>query len=248
MICLVDADIVCYRNAASANDDPLEVALLRCDSQMHEILANTGTFKWYAYLSGESNFRYDIYPEYKANRTQPKPRWLQECREYLVTEWQASVTEGYEADDALGIYASQHGSGIDDDAWVIASDDKDLLQIAGNHYNIRTQKSIYITPEEALWAFYYQLLVGDAADNVKGCNGIGKVKANRALEVGMSEWDLFEVCRNLYNNDEELLMNGQLLYILREEGGIWKFPEQPVVDVEDFIGQSEGTQFAEVVP
>lgn len=180
-----------------------------------------------AYLSGESNFRYDIYPEYKANRKQEKPIWLQDCREYLVTTWGAHVTEGYEADDALGIAARSNT--------IIASDDKDLLQIPGQHYNVRTQKSIEISEDEAIWMFYYQLLVGDSADNIKGCRGIGKVKANQALEVGMSEWDMFEVCRNLYNNDEEMLMNGQLLHILRKEGDIWQFPVQEVIELEQEV-------------
>ncbi len=227
MLILVDGDIVAHRCAASAEGDPVEVALLRTENQMQEIrhncdITNEVVQHVKVYLSGESNFRYDIFPEYKANRKQEKPKWLQDCREYLVTEWGASVTEGYEADDALGIAAK--------DDFVIASDDKDLLQIAGKHYNIRTQKNIEVSDDEAIWMFYYQLLVGDSVDNIKGVKGIGKVKANRALEVGMSEWDMFEVCQNLYNNDEEMLMNGQLIYILREEGKVWQFPEQPVVN------------------
>jgi len=240
VIALIDADIVSYRCAASAEGDPVEVALLRVENQMNEILGACGTINFgsdgehQAFLSGESNFRYDIYPEYKANRKQEKPKWLQECREFLVTEWGAKIKEGYEADDAIGIAAMADT--------IIASDDKDLLQIAGKHYNIRTQKMLTISPDEAKWMFYFQLLVGDAADNIKGCKGIGKVKANRALEVGMSEWDLFEVCRNLYNNDEELLMNGQLLHIWRKENDLWQFPEQGVVDLENEFSQRQGQE------
>lgn len=228
MICLVDADIVAHRCAASAEGDPEEIALLRTDNQIREILANTNTSDYEVYLSGESNFRYEIFPEYKANRKQPKPRWLQHCREFLVTEHNAKLTEGYEADDAIGIAARADT--------IIASDDKDMLQITGKHYNIRTQKILEISPDEALWSFYFQLLIGDAADNVKGCKGIGKVKANRALEVGMTEWELFEVCRGLYNNDEELLMNGQLLHIWRKENDLWTFPSQGVIELEPEVG------------
>ena len=224
---LIDGDIVCYRCAASAEHDPVEVAILRTENQVQEILHNCNQFsaiEGNLFLSGESNFRYDIFPEYKANRTQPKPKWLQECREYLVLEWSAKVTEGYEADDAIGIAAM-----VDT---IIASDDKDLLQIPGTHYNLRTQKMLEVTNEEALWMFYFQLLVGDSADNIKGVKGIGKVKASRVLEVGMSEWDLFEVCRNLYNNDEEMLMNGQLLHIMRHEKDLWTFPEEKLIKLE----------------
>lgn len=244
---LIDGDIITYRCAASAENDPVEVAILRCANEMENLLSLEGVSSNQVYLSGESNFRFDIFPEYKANRTQPKPRWLQDCREFLVTDYGARVTEGYEADDALGIEATWlRDSPFKDDTYIISSDDKDLLQLAGSHYNIRTQKYLEVSPEEATWMFYYQLLVGDTADNVKGCKGIGKVKANRALEVGMSEWDLFEVCRNLYSNDEEMLMNGQLLWILRKEGGIWQFPTQGTVDLENEFGESEGAGFAEM--
>ena len=134
MIVLIDADIVAHRCAASAEGDPVEIAIIRTDTAMLEIVDRCGQVDSKTFLSGESNFRYDIYPEYKANRKQEKPRWLQECREYLVTEWGTKITEGYEADDALGIAATPNS--------IIASDDKDLLQIAGKHYNIRTQKML----------------------------------------------------------------------------------------------------------
>jgi len=229
---LIDGDIIAHRCAASAEGDPVEIAVLRCSNQIEECISNTNSEEFQIFLSGESNFRYDIFPEYKANRKQEKPQWLQDCREFLVTEYRAKVTEGYEADDAIGI---THKAG----ETIICSDDKDMLQMAGQHYNIRTQKVLDISADEAIWMFYFQLLVGDAADNVKGCKGIGKVKANRALEVGMSEWDLFEVVQNLYSNDEELLMNGQLLHIWRKENDLWQFPEQVVTDLENLVMQGE---------
>lgn len=245
---IIDGDILAYRCAASAEGDPVEVAILRTANQMEEILAQTKANGHYLYLSGESNFRYEIFPEYKAKRSLVKPKWLQDCREFLVTDYDAKVTEGYEADDAIGIKATWlRDSPFRDDDFIIASDDKDLLQLEGNHFNIRTQKFIEVSNDEAVWMFYYQLLVGDSVDNVKGCKGIGKVNANKALEVGMTEWELFEVCRNLYSNDEEMLMNGQLLWILRKEGEIWQFPEQGVINVDEFR-ESKGTESTKVVP
>jgi len=234
---LVDGDILCHRCAASAENDPEEIAILRSDNQLREILANTKADTYEIFLSGESNFRYDIYPEYKANRKQEKPRWLQNCREFLVTEHHAKVTEGYEADDAIGISASQDK----DNTVVICSDDKDMLQIAGTHYNIRTQKSIFVSLEDALYMFYFQLLVGDSADNIKGCPGIGKVKAERALMVNPDEWLYFEICRDLYNNNEAMLLNGQLLWIWKKENDLWQFPEQPIIELDQEM-KSESMQ------
>lgn len=109
MQALIDGDIVVYSNAASAEDDPVEVAYMRIDQMMHSILDTTGADTFRVFLSGSNNFRHEIYPEYKANRKDMiDPRWRKACKEYLVREWDAEVTDGYEADDALGIVQCQN--------------------------------------------------------------------------------------------------------------------------------------------
>jgi 5'-3' exonuclease len=87
-----------------------------------------------------SNFRYDIYPEYKANRKDmQRPKWLQVVREHLVTDWKATVTDGIEADDAMGIaQCTEH----DGDS-MICSIDKDMLMIPGHHYNFVNRSSVW---------------------------------------------------------------------------------------------------------
>jgi 5'-3' exonuclease len=72
----------------------------------------------------------------------------------------------------------------------IVSIDKDLDQIPGEHYHpgirrqqvfIREPKFYTITPEQGLYFFYYQLLIGDGSDNIKGAPGIGPKKADKIL-------------------------------------------------------------------
>ena len=109
MQALIDFDIVAYSNAASAENDPVEVAYMRIDQMIHSILDTTGAETFRGFLSGSGNFRHEIYPEYKANRKDMvEPRWRKACKEYLVREWDAEVTDGYEADDAMGIAQSQN--------------------------------------------------------------------------------------------------------------------------------------------
>jgi 5'-3' exonuclease len=81
-----------------------------------------------------------------------------------------------------------------------------------------------VTPLEGMRWFYTQVLVGDTSDNIKGCPGIGKVKAERMLKDCETEEEMFEAVRNAYSFDEALLMNGQVLWIQRQPNQIWEFP------------------------
>ena len=187
------------------------------------------------YLTGDNNFRKTIYPAYKAQRPTVKPKWLEVIRAHLVTEWGATITDGYEADDALGIdqtteihHGFEGGEGI-----VICSIDKDLLMIPGQHYNFVHQKWTWVMSWDGLVSFYTSLLVGDAVDNIKGCPGIGKAKAPRLLEGCKTEWEMYQACLKQYqqvfkeNAESELLLNGQLLWIWRHLEDLWT-PPQPV--------------------
>lgn len=226
---LVDGDIVCYRCAAATEHETEDIARWQTSEMMRRILHETNAMQHRCFLSGGSNFRYDVYPEYKANRNDmPKPKWLQSVREHLVTEWNAKVTDGIEADDAMGIaQCSEH----DGDS-VIASIDKDMLQIPGYHYNFVRLEHRNISPLEGLRNFYKQLIMGDRTDNIFGFDGkarqtVPKFLAEKVeyLDECMNEADMFAHVREMYNDDERMLMNGQCLYICRkDENERWQFP------------------------
>lgn len=218
MLALIDGDIVAYRCAASAEGEPLEIAVLRTDRLMQDILRSARADYYRLFLSGTDNFRYQIYPEYKANRKdKPEPVHRQGIKEFLVKDWNAEFTEGCEADDMLGVIQSTS----EENTTVICSIDKDLLQIPGNHYNFVKEEDTFIKPFEGLKNFYNQLLMGDKADNIPGVPNIGKVKANRYLEGCETEEELFETVYNLYKNKEDFLTFGKCLWIWRKENDIW---------------------------
>lgn len=214
MISLLDADIVCYRAAASSEGDPEEIALLRTNKMMRDIIEETGASGYLAFLSGPNNFRKEIYPEYKANRKDVvKPIHLVACRQFLCAEWNAIVTDGYEADDALGMYQNEET--------VICSIDKDLLMIPGNHYNF-VKKEFYSVDElEGLRSLYRSALVGDKADNIHGVRGIGKVKAAKLIDVLTDEKDMYNTCCQLYNDVDRLDTNLDCLWVWRELNERW---------------------------
>jgi hypothetical protein len=218
MKALIDGDIVVYRAAASAEEDDQWIAQARADQMMQDILADTGSTSYSVYLTGSGNFRREISPSYKANRPDSRPKHWEAVREFLITQHKAVVCNGFEADDQLGIDQDKtHG------ATVICSIDKDLLQIPGKHYNFVKKVFQDVTYDEGIKALYIQSLVGDRSDNIFGVQGIGPVKAERALAELLPE-EYYEACRTLYNDDERYHLNMKLLYIWQKPNDVWQAP------------------------
>ena len=215
MKALIDADIVAYRVACTLQEDDAEdFAYARTEDLVDQILVNTEATEYRLFLTGKDNFRYRIYPEYKAHRPKEKPFWLESIRSYLKATFNAEVVDGQEADDALGINQT--------DDTVICSIDKDLLMIPGKHYNFVKDEFITVTKEDGIKHFYMQCLQGDRSDNIKGIPGIGVKKAEKLLEGLVTEQELFNKVREAYSNDEEFLMNGRVLWIRQKDNEDWK--------------------------
>ena len=134
--------------------------------------------------SARENFRNEIYPEYKANRSETPEELIPQFpifREATKAFGLPSMElPGYEADDLIATYAAQaHAKGIE---VVIMSSDKDLMQLVGDGVMMRDpMKNIEIGQAEVLAKFGVgpdkvvdvQALAGDSVDNVPGVPGIG---------------------------------------------------------------------------
>lgn len=132
------------------------------------------------YLTGKGNFRDSLATTktYKDNRDPShRPKHYRAIKEHLIKKFGAEVINGEEADDAIGraAYSLYH------DKYVIVSNDKDLDQLAGFHYNWITKEGYFVTDEEAVKNFYVQLLAGDSTDNIPGV--IGATKARTLIEA-----------------------------------------------------------------
>ena len=223
MQALIDHDLVVFRCAASAEHDSLNIAIHRAEALLDELLTKTGADSYRAFLSGKSNFRKTIYPEYKANRTAPKPVHLEALREYALDKQNAELApDTLEADDALGINQT--------DDTMIVSLDKDLLMVPGKHFSWEIKGKGWTKPDKfteqtklgGLRLFFEQCLKGDTADNIKGIEKIGNKRAAALLADCVTEQQMFDAVRNAYGNDEEFIMNASVLWIMQNEEDVWK--------------------------
>ena len=218
---LIDSDILCYRIGFACDSESERTAISTMDKFVSDLIVSMPVDSWELYLTGKGNFRdeYAVTVPYKGNRIdKPKPVHIKALRDFLVDKWEATMTEGEEADDAIAIRATTLG-----DSSVIVSLDKDFDQVQGWHYNFVKDDTYYVTAEEGLLNFYCQFLTGDRIDNIVGVKGIGPVKAHKLLSTKVTEEDMFAVCIEHLGYDRAV-ENGRLLYLRRKENELWMPP------------------------
>lgn len=225
---LIDGDIVAYRAAFSTQNDFPKDAIAKCDELMEYILGKTLIFanpdEYEVFLTGGGNFRFDIAKSapYKGNRKGEKPIHLPTVREHMVSQWGAIVSDGEEADDLIGIAATKYGPDT-----VVASIDKDMLQIPCRHYNFTRDEWTEVSELEGTKFFYKQILTGDSADNIVGLHGIGPKKASVLIDTLATEEDMWDCVVKMYNGDvDRVVENARLLWLRRKEGELWQPPVQ----------------------
>ena len=226
---LIDGDIIAYRAAFSTQDDLPQDAKEKVDSLMMYIFDETielpfpSKFEYQTYLTGKTNFRFDVaksYP-YKGNRqSSEKPRYLGTARDHMVDKYSAVISVDEEADDLISKAAAELNNNC-----VVASVDKDMLQIPCWHFNFMRGEWTKVDEWSGTKFFYTQILTGDAADNIKGIYGIGPVKAKKILADCDTEESLWEACVKAYDGDvDRIIENARLLWLRREEGEMWLPP------------------------
>lgn len=146
--------------------------------------------------AARTNFRNDIYAEYKANRDETpedlKPQFPLFREATHAFDIPCLELEGYEADDLIATYArlaKEKGLKV-----TIVSSDKDLMQLIDDDVRMYDpMKSSFIGPDEVIKKFGVpadkvtdvQALAGDSVDNVPGVPGIGiKTAAQLITEFG----------------------------------------------------------------
>lgn len=227
---LIDGDILVYRIGFTSEDVDEGIAIWRLDQLINSICSFINPkdeVKIFLSETERTNFRYSISDTYKkSRRNKPQPYHFYSLREHLFDNWQAICDPGQEADDGLGI--CQTSSMKEGKATVIASVDKDLLQIRGWHYNFVKETLREVSETEATRWFYLQVLGGDSSDDVRGVPKIGEKRALRLLEGCETEEEMWNTTKQTYEKAfgkekamEELLRNGKLLRIRRYPDEIW---------------------------
>ena len=228
---------------------PLDHCLQVAKQKLKEIQKRYGK-QLEVYVKGDgTNWRDDIATvvPYKANRTAPKPYWLEDVRQYLIHTWGAIEISGKEADDQIATRAYEASK-----EYVVCSPDKDLDQIPGTHWNYKKSVEYEISSYEAQFFFWQQVLSGDPADNIKGCWKVGEGKAMAFIEeradlVGGDEALLWQDIVETYEESKELpgcpyadrqaeevaLENARLVWMQTEHGRLWTPPGAALEYVEE---------------
>ncbi len=168
---LVDADYVVYKCCAAAEteidwgDDVILVTSKFSDAYAavkRELLKIINNFLWdvpelILFFSDSVNFRKSIQPSYKGHRNRKKPCGYKRVINKLKTEYNVVLMPTLEADDALGIYATQNQGKC-----CICSPDKDMRQIPGRLFDMSEMMNVEKAEGEK-WHLV-QTLAGDQTD------------------------------------------------------------------------------------
>lgn len=243
---VLDGDILCYKAASAVQEDTewdehtitrtfsreegrrclkaLVDKILRC-------LTNSGLHRETVIfaLSGPSdmNFRRHLWPDYKANRSSAaRPVGLKAMRDpelILSALPKGSVViqeESLEADDLLGVYATE--------GYLCLSDDKDLKTCPGNIGKLTDTNGnlgvTYRSISEANWWLALQTLAGDSTDGIPGCPKVGLKTAEKLLldflenrpEDKVADF-IVETYERYGLSAEDALRTFQMVYILRSD-------------------------------
>ncbi|MDA9930147.1 DNA polymerase I [Alphaproteobacteria bacterium] len=144
--------------------------------------------------TSRKTFRNDIYPEYKANRSEPPEELVPQFGLVRDATKALSLAQmeapGFEADDLIATYAAMgEAAGMET---IIVSSDKDLMQLVrGNITMLDPMKQRRIAAPEVEERFGVgpdkvvdvQALAGDSTDNVPGVPGIGVKTAAELINI-----------------------------------------------------------------
>lgn len=150
-----------------------------------------------------------------------KPKHLASARQHMMNKYDAIVSENEEADDLI----AKAAAALDYNC-VVASIDKDMLQLPCWHFNFGRNEWTKVEPFEGLKFVYHQMLTGDRADNIIGLHGIGPKKAYKLLQDCHTEEDLWTTVLKAYDGDtERLVENARLLWLRRYDNELWEPPK-----------------------
>ena len=178
------------------------------------------------------NFRHDIYPEYKANRSK-MPEELSSQIPILYTALdliglRPIIKDGVEADDIIGTLARKFSK--ENIKIEIFSGDKDFAQLVNKNINIINPVNFERLDEKGIERKYevnpkyfidYLSLMGDKSDNIPGVPGIGSKTAIKMINeyknidniIKESKMIKGKVGSSIQNNVEKLLLSKSLATI-----------------------------------
>jgi 5'-3' exonuclease len=210
LLAVIDSDSIPYKVAHITND--IYEAFLIIHNIIDGILKDTRASHFILLHTTSCNFRNTITNDYKDNRKGTvKSDFYYKVRNLMFTMYNSTAFKCYEADDLVAMIHRKLGVCKS----VLVSPDKDLLQVypgiiydpnkktfvkvnnyvgkldkfvkeSKNKNSGKLQRKTKVTGHGTAFLFW-QMLVGDSTDNIKGIPKIGAVKA----------YDILENCKTL---------------------------------------------------
>ena len=191
---LIDADFIVYKSCAAAEtevDFGRDVILVTSNfsdaygATKREITKLENKFGAFTsvilFFSDSKNFRKKILEDYKGHRNRKKPCGYKRVINKLKKEYKVIIMPTLEADDSMGVYATQHPGNM------ICSPDKDMRQIPGQLYNM--DETTLITEEAGAKWHLIQSMAGDQTDGYSGVPGIGVKRAETIFKDQGYTWE-----------------------------------------------------------
>ena len=223
---LIDADYFLYR-AANASEEELEFdsdttvvvgSFSRGQSifrqSIKDFTTKFDTDKVLLTFTDTRNFRKEVDPSYKGNRTKRKPCGYKKLKTWAMQTWPSVLKPGLEADDVMGILATNGSL----DNFILISPDKDMQQIPVRIYDLKNEFTQ--DPIAARYKLAEQVLTGDSTDGYSGCPGIGPKRAGGILSKVKDEnyWPaIVKTYEEAGCTEEDAVRNLRLANILKAE-------------------------------
>jgi len=174
-------------------------------------------------LSDSTNFRYELYPEYKAGRN-PKSDTLKALAKWAKSEY--IVEPNTEADDVVAYYVRQGGLGF--------TTDKDLFKgVSGIWFNTHYKHRCWVrtSEKEAEHFFKCQSLAGDPVDKIPALSGVGIPTASKLLNKHGDSWqDILQIYLDRGYSKDYMLTMVRLVamnqWTPKKGVKLWKIPKK----------------------
>ncbi len=195
----VNLDITSHKHAFKKVVDDLFAA-----AEILSITEDWKPSKPVLHYSDSTNFRYELYPDYKKGRPEKTPVTKK------VTAWckgrkKAVIIPNTEADDVVA-YEVRNGA-------IGMTSDKDLLYgVPGTWYDIKHNKWIETSQAEADRFTLLQTLAGDSVDKIPGIPRVGmKTAENILISQGATWQGVVNAYQTAGLSEADAIMNRRLV-------------------------------------
>ena len=231
-VLLIDGDILAYKIATANEVDThwgngfwtLHCDEIQCkhevDAKIEDLGQSLQADDYVVALTDKNNFRKDVLPSYKDNRKQRrKPMVLNALRDYIMEKHNGIMWKNLEADDVMGIMATEPHPTEDR---IIVSIDKDMRQIPAKVS--RDGETVEEIPQRlADYWFMIQTLAGDSTDGYTGLPNVGVKTAEKMIKqyTNVPLLDLWKIVVGAYKSkgysNKEALQQARVAHILRHK-------------------------------